>query len=213
MSENQSRALKHLSNWSLTLTTLTEFEERSLKTSAQVLFLCHNPSSFKWITVVLSVPDARAMCNLLHAKKKMLSAKIESGQRAELRGWEKVFVWRVMAPKFAVWRVIEPKLSAWRGIGHHNVMRDLLFCKCVMRDLQDFLLEFRDRWTPFDLEGYQSSTVNRVLTKIHKTWHPCYCFLVFSVLCWPMLDLWCLWFSWQFQIIVTQWALVNIHFH
>ena len=180
MSENQARTLKHLNNWSTTLTTLTEFEERSLKTSAQVLFPCHYPSSFKRITVVLSVPDARAMCNLLHAKKKMLSAKIESGQRAG------------------------------RGIGHHNVMRDLLFCKRVMRDLQDFLLEFRDKWTPSDLEGYQSSKVNRVITKIHKTWHPCHCFPVFSVLCWPMLDLWCLWSSWQVQIIVTKWALVNI---
>ena len=130
------------------------------------------------------------MCNLLHAKTKMLSAKIESGQRAELRGWQKVFVWRVMAQQFAVWRVIEPKLSAGRGTGHHNVMRDLLFCKRVMRDLQDFLLEFRDKWTPSDLEGYQSSKVNGVLTKVHKTWQPCYCFLVFSVPCWPMLDLW-----------------------
>ena len=74
----------------MTLTTLTEFEERSLKTGAQVLFPCHYPSSFKWITVVLSVPDARAMCNLLHAKKKMLGV-IESGQRPELRGWEKLF--------------------------------------------------------------------------------------------------------------------------
>ena len=37
------------------------------------------------ITAVLSVPGARAMCDLLHAKKKMLSAKIESVQRAELR--------------------------------------------------------------------------------------------------------------------------------
>ena len=140
MSENQSRALKHLNNWSMTLTTLTEFEERSLKTGAQVLFPCHYPSSFKRITVILSVPDARAMCNLLHAKTKMLSAKIESGQRAELRGWQKVFAWRVMAQQFVVGRVIEPKLSAWRGTGHHNV-RDLLFCKRVMCDLQDFLLE------------------------------------------------------------------------
>ena len=74
----------------MTLTTLTEFEERSLKTGAQALFPCHYPSSFKRITVVLSVPDARAMCNLLHAKKKMLGV-IESGQRAELRGWKKVF--------------------------------------------------------------------------------------------------------------------------
>ena len=73
----------------MALTTLTEFEERSLKTGAQVLFPCHYPSSFKRITVVLSVPDARAMCNLLHAKKKMLSVKIESGQRAELTGWKK----------------------------------------------------------------------------------------------------------------------------
>ena len=75
----------------MTLTTLTEFEERSLKTGAQVLFPCHYSSSFKRITVVLSVPGARAMCNLPHAKKKMLSAKIESGQRPELRGWEKLF--------------------------------------------------------------------------------------------------------------------------
>ena len=75
----------------MTLTTLTEFEERSLKTGAQVLFPCHYSSSFKRVTVVLSVPDARAMCNLLHAKKKILSAKIESGQRPELRGWEKLF--------------------------------------------------------------------------------------------------------------------------
>ena len=37
------------------------------------------------ITAVLSVPGARAMCDLLHAKKKILSAKIESVQRAELR--------------------------------------------------------------------------------------------------------------------------------
>ena len=36
------------------------------------------------ITDVLSVPGARAMCDLLHAKK-MLSAKIELVQRAELR--------------------------------------------------------------------------------------------------------------------------------
>ena len=129
------------------------------------------------------------MCNLLHAKTKMLSAKIESGQRAELRGWQKVFAWRVMAQQFVVWRVIEPQLSAWRGTGQHNV-RDLLFCKPVMRDLQDFLLEFRDNWTPSDLEGYQSSKVNGVLTKVHKTWQPCHCFLAFSVLCWPMLDLW-----------------------
>ena len=76
----------------MTLTTLTEFEERSLKTTAQALFPFHYPSSIKRITIVLSVPGARAMCNLLHAKKKMLSAKIESGQRAELRGWKKVFV-------------------------------------------------------------------------------------------------------------------------
>ena len=156
----------------MTLTTLTEFEERSLKTGAQVLFPCHYPSSFKRITVILSVPDARAMCNLLHAKKKMLSAKIESGQRPELRGWEKLFAWRVMAPKFAVWRVIEPNYPRDAG-------PDI---KRVMRDLQDFLLEFRDNWTSFDLEGYQSSKVNRVLTKINKTWQPCHCFLVFSVL-------------------------------
>ena len=37
------------------------------------------------ITAVLSVPGARAMCDLLHAKKKILSAKIESVQRAEVR--------------------------------------------------------------------------------------------------------------------------------
>ena len=37
------------------------------------------------ITAVLSVPGARAMCDLLHAKKKILSAIIESVQRAELR--------------------------------------------------------------------------------------------------------------------------------
>ena len=119
------------------------------------------------------------MCNLLHAKKKMLGV-IESGQRPELRGWEKLFAWRVMAPKFAVWRVIEPNYPRDAG-------PDI---KRVMRDLQDFLLEFRDKWTPSDLEGYQSSKVNGVLTKIHKTWPPCYCFLAFSVLCWPMLDLW-----------------------
>ena len=65
----------------MTLTTVTELEERSLKTGAQALFPCHYPSSFKRITVVLSVPDARAMCNLLHA---MLGV-IESCQRAELR--------------------------------------------------------------------------------------------------------------------------------
>ena len=47
-----------------------------------------------------------------------------------------------MAPKFAWWRVIESKLSAWRGIGHHNVMRDLLFYKRVTRDLQDLLIRF-----------------------------------------------------------------------
>ena len=59
----------------MTLTTLTELEERSLKTGAQALFPCYYPlslSSFKRITAVLSVPNARAMCNLLHAKKKML---------------------------------------------------------------------------------------------------------------------------------------------
>ena len=59
-----------------------------------------------------------------------------------------------MAQQFAVWRVIEPKLSAGRGTGHHNVMRDLLFCKRVMRDLQDLLLEFRDKWTPSDLVAW-----------------------------------------------------------
>ena len=37
------------------------------------------------ITAVLSVPDARAMCDVLHAKKKLLSAKIKSVRRAELR--------------------------------------------------------------------------------------------------------------------------------
>ena len=42
-----------------------------------------------------------------------------------------------MAPKFAVWRVIEP-----------NYLRDAgPDIKRVMRDLQDFLLEFRDNWT------------------------------------------------------------------
>ena len=50
-----------------------------------------------------------------------------------------------MAPKVAMSRVTEPKLSAWRGTGHHNVMRDLLFYKRVLRDLQDSLLEFRDK--------------------------------------------------------------------
>ena len=55
-----------------------------------------------------------------------------------------------MALKVAVSRVIEPKLSAWRGTWHHNVTRDLLFYKRVLRDLQDSLLEFRDKWTPFD---------------------------------------------------------------
>ena len=74
----------------MTLTTLTEFEERSLKTGAQALFPRQYLSSFKRITVVLSVPDARAISNLLHAKKKTLGA-VESGQRAELRGWKKVF--------------------------------------------------------------------------------------------------------------------------
>ena len=69
----------------MTLTTLTEFEERSLKTGAQALFPCRYPSFFMRITAVLSVPDSRAMCNLFHAKKKMLSAKINSVQRVELR--------------------------------------------------------------------------------------------------------------------------------
>ena len=113
-----------------------------------------------------------------------------------LRGWQRVFAWSVMAPKFAVWRVIKPKLSAWRGTAHNKLMRDLLLYKCVMRDLYDFLLEFRDKGTPFDLEGYQSLKVNRVLTKINKPWQPCHYFLVFSVLCWPMLGLWFLWSSW-----------------
>ena len=47
----------------MTLTTLTEFEERSLKTGAQALFPCRYPSFFMRITAVLSVPDARAMCD------------------------------------------------------------------------------------------------------------------------------------------------------
>ena len=33
----------------------------------------------------------------------------------------------------------------FRGPGCHNVMRDLLFYKRVLRDLQDSLLEFRDK--------------------------------------------------------------------
>jgi len=34
-----------------------------------------------------------------------------------------------------MWNYIEIKLAAWRGTGHHNVMRDLLFYKHVIRDL------------------------------------------------------------------------------
>ena len=105
----------------------------------------------------------------------------DSHKSSHTRGWQRVLAWRVTAPKFAVWHAIEPKLSAWRGTGHHNVMRDLLLYKRLMRDLHEFLLEFCDKWAPFDLEGYQSLKVNRVLTKINKPWQPCHCFLVFSV--------------------------------
>ena len=165
----------------MTLTTLTEFEERSLKTGAQALFPRQYLSSFKRITVVLSVPDARAISNLLHAKKKDVRCDWV-GPKSRIKRVEKsICVTRDGSKIYSVTRDWT-QLSAWRATGQHNVMRDLLFCKRMMRDLQDFLLEFRDKWTPFNLEGYQSSKVNRVITKINKTWHPCHCFLVLSVL-------------------------------
>ena len=117
----------------------------------------------------------------------------DSHKSTHTKGWQRVFAWRVMAPKFAVWRVIKPKLSAWRGTAHSKLMRDLLLYKCVMRDIYDFLLEFRDKETPFDLEGDQSLKVNRVLTKINKPWQPCHYFSgIFRPLltyAWPLMSL------------------------
>ena len=75
------------------------------------------------------MPVQFAICFM--RKKKMLSAKIESGQRPELGGWQKLFAWRVFAPKFTVWRVIEPKLSAWRATGHQA--RDGWFTRLLIR--------------------------------------------------------------------------------
>ena len=94
----------------MTLTTLTEFEERSLKTGAQALFPCRYPSFFMRITAVPFVPDARfrlsvprspsfvlVACeineikvqvfkkNVQSTSRKKISAKIKSVQRAELR--------------------------------------------------------------------------------------------------------------------------------
>ena len=70
-------------------------------------------------------------------------------------------------PKFAEWRVIEAKLSAWRGTATRQRDAWFLFYKPVTRDLYDLLIRL---------------TVAAVTL-----------FLVFSVLCWPSLDLWCLW--------------------
>ena len=51
-----------------------------------------------------------------------------------------------------------------------------------------YQVDFQDKWTLFGPEGYQSFKVNRVLTRINKPWQSWHRFLVFSVLCWPMLD-------------------------
>ena len=80
--------------------------------------------------------------SLLAAGDSTLSFDYLSTRRRLEIGWQRVFAWRVTAPKFAGWRVIKPKWSAWRGTGHHKLMRDFLFYKCVTRDLQDLLIRF-----------------------------------------------------------------------
>jgi len=93
--------------------------------------------------------------------------------------WQRVFLWRVMAPKFVA-RRDQPSLAVWCRTGHHNVMHDLH--DVISMQNMIFLADFREKWTFFDLERYHSVKVNSLLLKINKPWHRQHCFLVFPSL-------------------------------
>ena len=86
-------------------------------------------------TTEIELSDSQAPCKTCEGKlckknRSTVRQNVSSSPReSSYRGWERVFAWRVMAPKFARWRMLEPKLSAWRGTGHDNEMRDLLLYK------------------------------------------------------------------------------------
>ena len=86
-------------------------------------------------TAEIELSDSQAPCKTREGKpckknRPTVRQNVSSSPReSSYRGWERVFAWSVMAPKFARWRMIEPKLSAWRGTGDDNEMRDLLLYK------------------------------------------------------------------------------------
>ena len=145
MSENQSMALKHLNNWSMTLTTLTEFEERSLKTGAQALFPRQYLSSFKRITVVLSVPDARAISNLLHAKKKDVRCDWV-GPKSRIKRVEKSICVTRDGSKICSVTRDWTQLSAWRVTRDRTTQRDAWFAILQAHDAWFTRLLIRIPW-------------------------------------------------------------------
>ena len=94
-------------------------------------------------------------------------------------------------PDITTWWVIFYFISVWRVI------------------YKTYQTDFRDKWTLFDLEGYQSFKVNRVLIKINKPWQLWHYFLVLFrpllTFSWPLMSL-----IFVVQTIVTPWALVNV---
>ena len=116
---------------------------------------------FLFLRTVVNIPLQNLIAQDDHLTAGAWVACGNNNSITTLRGLQRVFAWRVTAPKFVGWRVIEPKLSAWRGTGHHNLMRDFLFYKWFTWLTNQISVIVNALWP----RGNQSLKVNRVLQR------------------------------------------------